>query len=74
MKTMTINTDDLRGLRAKYKMNQENMAEILGISIATYQRKENGDSQFSLKEAYAIANFFEKSIDDIFHAVSTSSS
>jgi Predicted transcriptional regulators len=40
----------LRALRAERELTQGDMAEVMGISKATYQKKENGERDFTLPE------------------------
>ncbi len=65
-------TSKIKHLRIQNKKKQEDMAELLNISKANYSKKENGKLRFSLSEAYQIAQFYNKSIEDIFfkHEVS----
>lgn len=58
----------LKSLRAEYDLNQDDMAEFLGIRRTTYHNKETGKSQFTVKEAVEIAKFFNATMDDIFHS------
>lgn len=58
----------LKSLRAEYDLNQDDMAEFLGIRRTTYHNKETGKNQFTVKEAIEIAKFFNTTMDDIFHS------
>lgn len=42
------------------------MADLIGVSKASYSKKENGLVKFSLKEAKIIADTFDESIEEIF--------
>lgn len=53
-------------LRKENNYNQEEMAKILGVSEATYRNKENGKTQFKLDEMFVIAEYFNKTLDDVF--------
>jgi len=57
---------ELKALRAKNNINQKKMADVLNITVSTYNRKENGLRSFLIEEAREIANFFNKGIDEIF--------
>ena len=57
---------NLKGLRATYGLTQNDMAKILGISFVSYNQKEKGKQDFTLKEAKTIAKYFQTSIDFIF--------
>lgn len=63
---MKLNLKRLKGLRAEHDLSQEEMAKLIRISSSSYQRKETGESQFLLIEAYRIADIFDMSIDEIF--------
>ncbi len=56
----------LRALRVQYGYTQEQMANILGVHVGTYNRKEQGLSQFSVIEAKTISDLFNNTIEDIF--------
>ena len=58
----------LRNLREESNLNQEFMAKFLNISSANYCKKESGSIKFSLQEAKKIADFFNKTIEEIFFA------
>lgn len=59
---------NLKGLRAKFNLTQSDMAEILGISIVSYNQKEKGIKQFTIKEAKKISKYFNETLDYIFAA------
>lgn len=44
-------TKKLKILRAIKEVKQEDVANILGITLATYCKKENGKSNFTIPEA-----------------------
>lgn len=60
------NTNKLRSLRAYNKLKQVDMAEILGMSEASYSRKESGKSKFTLEEAWDLSQYFNTIIDKLF--------
>ena len=60
----------LKALRVMRDLTQEELAKELGIHEVTYNRKEQGLSQFTLNEAKQISDFFKESIEDIFFAQS----
>ncbi len=47
-------------------MNQKDMANMLGIGISTYNRKENGISDFTESEIAQICNILDVIATDIF--------
>ena len=56
----------LKGLRVQNNYTQEEMAEKLNISKATYARKENGVSGFNSFEITEILNIFGVRYEEIF--------
>lgn len=56
----------LKGLRVEKGLTQLQMSSLIGMPSSTYQRKECGETQFSLKEAYKISQIFGKTIEEIF--------
>lgn len=58
----------LKALRIEYGYTQETFSQVLGIHEATYNRKEQGITQFTLGEAKTISNLFKLSIERIFFA------
>lgn len=56
----------LKALRVGKELTQEKIAELLGIHEATYNRKEQGVSEFTLSEAKKISDIFNTSIDRLF--------
>ena len=59
-------TKKLKILRAMKEVKQEEVAEMLGITLATYSKKENGKSDFTITEAKKLASFFDCTIEEIF--------
>jgi len=53
-------------IRKERKVNQETMADLLGISVKQYSYKENGKSKFNGDEMFKIADYFKLNITDIF--------
>lgn len=53
-------------LRKEKGLSQEALASILKVSRQTVSSIETGKYNPSLELAFKIANFFEKSIEDIF--------
>ena len=56
----------LKGLRAERGYTQQLVANFLGISSATYCRKENGMQEFSMYEIDALLGIFDIKYEDIF--------
>lgn len=61
-----MSTSKVRFLRKVHGFNQDVMAKTLGITKATYSKKENGSIKFSLEESKVLADFFETTIDELF--------
>ncbi|TCO79099.1 helix-turn-helix transcriptional regulator [Marinisporobacter balticus] len=57
---------NLKSLRVKHDLNQNKIAQKLGISVVSYRNKENEHTQFTLKEAKKISEIFNTSIEEIF--------
>lgn len=56
----------LKGLMTENKIFQKDLAKIIGVSEKTVNDKVNGNIDFKLSEALLIANYFGKSIEEIF--------
>ena len=56
----------LEELRKEKKMSQEELGLILGVSRQTINSLENGKYNPSILLAFKIANFFKKTIEDVF--------
>ena len=57
----------LKGLMVEKNITQQELAQILQMSITTLNFKINGKSDFNVKEAKKISNFFGKTIEEIFY-------
>lgn len=55
----------LKVLRAKRELLQKDVAKILGITTTCYVNKENGKSQFTMKEILKLSEFFNVTTDVI---------
>lgn len=58
----------VRDLRRGQGLSGHAMAHIMGIPVGTYYKKEIGDVKWTLTEAKYIADYFKKTIDEIFFA------
>ncbi len=56
----------MEAFRKERGMNQEEFAKALQVSRQTISSIENGKYNPSLELAFAISDFFEKSIEEIF--------
>ena len=53
-------------LRKEHGLNQDELAKILRVSRQTISSIENGKYNPSLELAFAISDFFQKTIEEIF--------
>lgn len=58
--------NNIKDLRKKKKLRQEDLAELLDVSRQTIIAIENGKYNPSLELAFAIAEVFNLKIEDIF--------
>lgn len=56
----------LKELRYMHNLKQTDMAEKLNIAETTYNRKENGDSEFTESEILSICRIFFATPEEIF--------
>ncbi|AZO96187.1 helix-turn-helix domain-containing protein [Halocella sp. SP3-1] len=63
-----VNSNKIKALRAEFSITQIDMAKLLDINPITYQRKEAGESHFSLIEAKKMADYFNMEIENVFFA------
>ena len=57
----------LKAHRAAKGHTQHDMMHLLGLkSITTYNKKENGEVEFTLGQAKKLADYFEVTIDQLF--------
>ncbi len=61
-----IYLENLIELRQENGYRQEDMAEILDISLSSYARKENGKTQFLMREIAILVKLFDKPFAYIF--------
>lgn len=52
----------LKELRQKNELSQKEIAEILGFSLRSFQRMENGESQIKPEKAQQLADYFKVSV------------
>lgn len=53
-------------LRKEFKITQQDLANILGITTKQFSAKELGKVKFNGDEMFKIADYFNMKIDDIF--------
>lgn len=56
----------LKAKRVEKGMTQTDLANKIGIAVATYNRKENGYAYFSFNEVLRILDVLECKFEDIF--------
>lgn len=56
----------VRELREAMGKKQDFMADLLGISVPNYCKKESGSVKWSLDEARKLANYFGETVENIF--------
>ncbi|MHB9945153.1 transcriptional regulator [Clostridium botulinum] len=56
----------LKAYRYLRGAKQEDIARLIGVSLNTYNFKENGKKSFTLNEAKIISDFFDTTIDELF--------
>ncbi|MFT8491512.1 helix-turn-helix transcriptional regulator [Liquorilactobacillus satsumensis] len=56
----------LLALRKEKNETQKDVAEMLGITEASYRNKENGKTQFKMNEMFCLASHYCHSIEEIF--------
>lgn len=61
-----LNLEKIKKLRVENKITLAKMAELIGVQFPTYQKKENGDLRFNLIEAKRLADYFGKTIEELF--------
>ena len=52
--------------RRENKLKQKDVAKELGIHVCTYSRKETGEKEFTLSEAFKLADMFNTTVDELF--------
>ena len=60
---MKILGQRLKDLRKQKKVGQKEVAELLGLSLRTYQFYESGDNEPNIKTLTALADFYGVTID-----------
>lgn len=52
--------------RKENKLKQVDVAKKLNIHSVTYSRKETGEKEFTLTEAFKLAEMFDTTVDELF--------
>ncbi|MBI4248937.1 MAG: helix-turn-helix transcriptional regulator [Elusimicrobia bacterium] len=63
-------TNNLKELRARRNLTQEDLAQAVGVTRVTINYIENGEYRPSLELAFLLAGFFGKTIEEIFRVES----
>ena len=58
--------EKLASLRRSKNISQREIAELINVSLVTYNNKELGKTQFKASEMFIIADYFNVTIEDIF--------
>jgi len=58
--------EKLASIRRSMNVSQREIAEVIGVTTETYNNKELGKTQFKASEMFIIADFFNKTVDEIF--------
>lgn len=53
-------------LRKENDLTQDDLADILNMSVSTYRNKETGKSSFRDYEMFILRKHFDKSLEEIF--------
>lgn len=62
----TIKFPNLLGEMAKHKMSQGNLADVLGVSRNTINKKLLGKTDWTIEEVEKICDFFKKDYYELF--------
>lgn len=52
--------------RREKRLKQKDVAKLLHIHAVTYSRKERGELDFTLNEAFILSDYFNIPLDDLF--------
>lgn len=63
-------SNEVKKLRKQHKITQKELATSIGVSRLTITYVETGKYNPTLKLAYKIAKYFNKSIEEIFNLAS----
>lgn len=59
--------NNIKMLRVKFNKTQQQMADILRVSVATYIRKEQGKIKFTLTEVKVFKEYFELTLQEFWN-------
>ena len=63
---MIVNLNYIKGLRAYNNLSQTDVSKILGCTFPTYNKKENGKTDFSLDDLNSLAKTFNVPVSNFF--------
>lgn len=63
-----INLNKVKAIRIEHGKSQDDIASVIDKTKPTYSKKENGISNFTLEEAKILADYYNRSIEEIFFA------
>jgi len=66
LKKMELDARWLKAARISQGFTQDDMADLLDLSGSAYQKREQGTTEFKVKEAIIISNFLDEPIRKIF--------
>lgn len=52
-------------LRVAHGLTQEDVADVLGVHVSTYSKKESGEAPFNLTEINLLKEFYELSNNEV---------
>ena len=52
--------------RKEIRKSQSEIADVIGITRVSYNNKELGKSDFTIREAHILALYFNKTMDELF--------
>lgn len=56
----------LKAARIENGLTQVQLAKLIEMPISTYRRKETGQNEFTVNEAFKISKVLNKGLEDIF--------
>ena len=66
VENMKLDPQGLKAARMSQGFTQDDMGELLGVSGSAYAKKEQGVTEFRMKEALVISDFLEEPLEKIF--------
>ena len=62
---MTQLIENIKQLRKKKKLTQQQIADVLQMHRSNYSKVENGERELSISSVVALADFFNLSLDEL---------